>query len=115
MSNPDNVSCFLCHKALDGWEDGDDPIAEHLKHNPDCGWAIVASIEKQDGELSEEYPLSTKMIEARKATFSNKWPHEDKKGWKCKVKQVSLRTQQAIFQYELIADGRRGVEIHAHT
>jgi len=59
-----------------------------LKHSPDCGWAIVATIEKQDGILSPEYPSSSTMIAARKATFADKWPHEGKKGWKCKVKQV---------------------------
>lgn len=59
-----------------------------MKHSPDCGWAIVASIEKLDGVLSLEYPSSARMIEARKATFADKWPHEGKKGWKCKTKQV---------------------------
>lgn len=73
---------------MDGWEEDDDPLVEHLKHSPDCGWAIVTAIEKQDGDLSEEYPASVRMIEARKATFADKWPHEGKKGWKCKVKQV---------------------------
>lgn len=87
-ANPDNVTCFLCHKNIAGWEKGDDPLAEHLKHSEDCGWAIVAKIEKQDGDWSEEYPCSARMIEARKATFGDKWPHEGKKGWKCKVKQV---------------------------
>ncbi|KAH9221287.1 hypothetical protein DL95DRAFT_519313 [Leptodontidium sp. 2 PMI_412] len=88
QTNPDNVACFLCHRSLDGWEEDDDPLAEHLKHSPDCGWAIVATIEKQDGVLSVEYPLSLTMIAARKATFADKWPHEGKKGWKCKVKQM---------------------------
>ncbi|KAL2061032.1 hypothetical protein VTL71DRAFT_9084 [Oculimacula yallundae] len=88
QANPDNVACFLCHRALDGWEEDDDPLAEHLKHSPDCGWAIVATIEKQDGVLSLEYPSSSTMIAARKATFADKWPHEGKKGWKCKVKQM---------------------------
>ncbi|CAL3965355.1 unnamed protein product [Diplocarpon coronariae] len=88
-ANPDNTACFLCHTALDGWEEGDDPLAEHLKHSSDCGWAIVATVEKQDGELSREYPLSSKMIEARKSTFAGKWPHDGKKGWKCKVKQMA--------------------------
>lgn len=88
QANPDNVACFLCHRSLDGWEEDDDPLAEHLKHSPDCGWAIVASIEQRDEELSQEYPASSKMIEARKATFGNHWPHEGKKGWKCKTKQM---------------------------
>lgn len=73
---------------MDGWEEDDDPLVEHLKHSPNCGWAIVASIDARDPMLSQEYPLSTRMIEARKATFGDRWPHENKKGWKCKVKQV---------------------------
>ncbi|TVY39757.1 Protein bir1 [Lachnellula subtilissima] len=84
----DNVACFLCHKSLDGWEKHDDPLVEHFKHSPECGWAVVAMIERQDGVLSEESPASRRMIEARKATFADKWPHESKKGWKCKTKQM---------------------------
>lgn len=89
-ANPDNVVCFLCHKSLDGWEEDDDPVAEHLKHSADCGWAIVAAVESQDGNFSGECPTSTRMIDARRATFADKWPHENKKGWKCKIKQVEL-------------------------
>jgi hypothetical protein len=88
QDNPDNVACFLCQRSVDGWEKGDDPLVEHLKHSSECGWAIVATIQREDGDLSQEYPSSTRMIEARKATFSDKWPHESKKGWKCKIKQV---------------------------
>ncbi len=87
----------MCHKHLDGWEDDDDPLAEHLKHSPDCGWAITAAIEKQDKDLSQEYPASVRMIEARKATFGDQWPHEGKKGWKCKVKQVCLSLGSLIL------------------
>ena len=74
--------------SLDAWGKHDDPLVEHLKHSPECGWAIVAMIERQDGVLSEESPASRRMIEARKATFADKWPHESKKGWKCKTRQV---------------------------
>jgi hypothetical protein len=88
--NPDNVVCFLCHRGLDGWDEDDDPLVEHLKHSPECGWAIVATVEAQGEESNQEYPASKRLIEARKATFSNRWPHEGKKGWKCKTKQVSL-------------------------
>lgn len=90
QANPDNVACFLCHKFIGDWEDGDDPLIEHLKLSPDCGWAINAAIEQWDEQSSQEHPLGAKMIESRKATFSNRWPHETRKGWKCKVKQVSL-------------------------
>ncbi|CAD6501269.1 BgTH12-01521 [Blumeria graminis f. sp. triticale] len=86
--NPDNVACFLCHRALDGWEETDDPFVEHLKHSPDCGWAITTAIGRLGGSLYEQDPLSSKLLEARKATFADKWPHEGKKGWKCHVKQM---------------------------
>lgn len=63
-------------------------MKEHLKHSPNCGWATVAAIEAQDEELSNEFPASLRMVEARTATFAGKWPHEAKRGWKCKTKQV---------------------------
>ena len=86
--HPDNTVCFLCQRSIDGWEKGDVPVNEHLKLSQDCGWAIVASIDMENSEASEENPLSERMIEARKATFNNQWPHDNKKGWKCKTKQV---------------------------
>lgn len=82
---------------MDGWEKDDDPLEEHLKHSPDCGWALVKRVEKLADGLIQEYPLSSEMIEARKATFADKWPHEDKKGWKCKVKQVCIAAVVAIL------------------
>ncbi|OHE97336.1 AT hook domain-containing protein [Colletotrichum orchidophilum] len=87
--NPDNVACFLCNKSLDGWEEGDRPLEEHLKHSPDCGWAIVAGIEANLNGLSSEDPASARMIAARKATFDGRWPHEGKRGWKNKIKQLA--------------------------
>lgn len=71
-----------------GWEKGDDPVAEHLSLSPDCGWAIVASIEAGHEQLLLEDPTSVRMIAARKATFGDRWPHDKKKGWKCKSKQM---------------------------
>ncbi|XP_066262420.1 baculoviral IAP repeat-containing protein 5-like [Euwallacea similis] len=37
--DPDSVKCFYCHKSLDGWEEGDNPWSEHLKHAPYCEFA----------------------------------------------------------------------------
>lgn len=88
-SNPDNVLCFLCNKALDGWEEDDNPLEEHLRHSPECGWAITAAVEAEMGSYATEDPRDALMEEARKATFAGRWPHEGKKGWGCKTKQVS--------------------------
>ncbi len=86
--SPDNVVCFLCNKSLDGWEENDNPLEEHLKHSPTCGWAIVAAIEAGFGNYGKVHPLDPAMVEARKATFGGRWPYESKKGFKCKTKKV---------------------------
>lgn len=87
-SNPDNVSCFLCNKALDGWEENDNPLEEHLRHSPECGWAITAAVEAELGEYAREDPRDPLMREARTATFADRWPHENRKGWSCKTKPL---------------------------
>ncbi|PNY28638.1 Protein bir1, partial [Tolypocladium capitatum] len=86
--SPDNVVCFLCDKGLDGWESGDDPLLEHLKHASHCGWAVVAAIEAEVGDYEKADPGQPHMVEARKATFAGRWPHDGKRGWKCKTKQL---------------------------
>ncbi|KAL2018239.1 hypothetical protein VTK56DRAFT_1146 [Thermocarpiscus australiensis] len=86
--SPDNVVCFLCAKSLDGWEEHDNPLEEHLKHSPTCGWAITAAIEAGLGNYGKVHPLDPFMVEARKATFAGRWPYESKKGFKCKTKKL---------------------------
>ncbi|CAK7229485.1 hypothetical protein SBRCBS47491_007263 [Sporothrix bragantina] len=88
-SNPDNVRCFLCHKDLDGWEEDDDPLQEHLKHSGSCGWAICAAIELELGDVVNEDPRLPYLLDARKSTFAGRWPYESRKGWKCKTKQLA--------------------------
>ncbi|TLS30981.1 hypothetical protein PpBr36_03284 [Pyricularia pennisetigena] len=88
-SNPDNVTCFLCHKQMDGWEAEDNPIEEHLKHSPSCGWAVTAAVEAEYDGLEQADPREARLLEARKATFAGRWPYESKKGWKCKTKQLA--------------------------
>ncbi|KAI1081777.1 hypothetical protein F5B20DRAFT_57331 [Whalleya microplaca] len=85
---PDNTVCFLCLRQVGGWEEDDNPFEEHLRLSPHCGWAIVAAIELGLGDYALDDPASSEMIEARKATFGGQWPHEGKRGWKCKTKQL---------------------------
>ena len=86
----DNTTCFICAANIDGWEAQDDPLEEHKKFSPHCGWAIVRSIEQNEGaeELGSVDPMSEEMVEARRATFQGKWPHEEKRGWVCKTQKV---------------------------
>ena len=90
-SCPDNAICFLCEKGLDGWEESDDPIREHLNYSPTCGWAVNVAIEQatESGTHKEEDPMSAEMLEARKWTFAGRWPHEGKRGWTCKTQKVN--------------------------
>ena len=93
------MTCYACRRELDGWEVDDDPIKEHLGFSPDCGWAIQVSLEQEteDGGHGGEDPMSEKMIEARKATFGDMWPHEKKRGWSCKVQKVRKSQRTRIF------------------
>lgn len=94
----DNVTCFLCAESICAWEEGDDPFAAHLELSPSCGWAITCGVERKLNGLDLENPSSVKMVKARKDTFLGgvgddmegkaRWPHETKRGWKCKVKAM---------------------------
>lgn len=90
--------CFLCDKSLDGWEEHDNPLEEHLKHSPTCGWAIMAAIEAGMGNYGKVHPLDPFMVEARKATFAGRWPYETKKGFKCKTKKVGTTNPCPLAQ-----------------
>ncbi|KZZ89787.1 Baculoviral inhibition of apoptosis protein repeat protein [Ascosphaera apis ARSEF 7405] len=82
--SPDNTACFLCERALDGWEEEDDPITEHLRLSQGCGWAIMMDIARRSSDPgSIEDPTSARVTEARRATFRG-WPHDGKRGWTCK-------------------------------
>ncbi|KKA30615.1 hypothetical protein TD95_000833 [Thielaviopsis punctulata] len=87
-TNPDHTICFHCGKGLDGWEAGDNPFNEHLKHSRSCGWAILVAAEYAIDGYDELDPLDPGLVAARKETFEGVWPHENSKGWKCKSKQL---------------------------
>lgn len=74
---------------MDGWEQGDNPFVEHITHSINCGWAVVTAIELELDDYPTQDPTSPAMMEARKATFSDKWPYEKLPGWKCKTKQLA--------------------------
>ncbi|KAL3475891.1 hypothetical protein BJX99DRAFT_228801 [Aspergillus californicus] len=83
-TNPDNTTCFLCLNALDGWEEDDNPITEHLKHAKACGWAVMMNIQQHSSNPAEiEDPTNEAIAQARQSTFGGSWPHDGKKGWLC--------------------------------
>ncbi|KAG9740274.1 hypothetical protein KCU75_g16207, partial [Aureobasidium melanogenum] len=81
----DNVQCFHCAVKLDGWESQDVPLQEHLAHSAHCSYALSLSV---SDKAEERDPMSPELVEARTSTFGDMWPHEHKKGWKPKVKQM---------------------------
>ncbi|KAK2768263.1 hypothetical protein FQN54_000115 [Arachnomyces sp. PD_36] len=87
--SPDNASCYLCGRGLDGWEEEDNPVEEHLTHSSECGWAIMASASQHSSNPAEiEDPTGKRMTEARRSTFMSSWPHESKRGWVCKTEKL---------------------------
>ncbi len=68
-------------------------MVEHLKHAPACGWAITVAIEQdiENGSYSLEDPMSEKVLNARRMTFGSNWPHENKRGWTCKIQKAQTQ------------------------
>jgi hypothetical protein len=93
------VTCYLCLKSLDGWEEDDNPTREHAKFSPECGIAIHALIEQEveEGVREHENPAAEKLVEARKMTFGELWPHEKKRGWTCKTQKVRRPTRSPVL------------------
>lgn len=89
----DSVACFHCKKELDGWDDGDDPLVEHLSHaktKAGCSWAIL--MHEQRKPINN--PTGALLLKAREATYKA-WPHEKKRGWIPKSKKVSISKHQS--------------------
>lgn len=63
-SAPDAVKCFLCDKALDGWDPTDDPWEEHLKHSSKC---TFAKLKKSESSLTLSEFLDIKEELTKKA------------------------------------------------
>ncbi|KAL8799127.1 MAG: hypothetical protein Q9182_006133 [Xanthomendoza sp. 2 TL-2023] len=89
-SDSDNTTCYLCHTNLNGWEEDDNPIHEHLNLSPGCGWAAVAHIEQniEEGVQERDDPMNETLLDARRMTFGANWPHENKRGWICKTEKM---------------------------
>lgn len=88
----DLVKCFLCDKSLDGWEQGDDPLVEHLRHSKDCGWAVVATAKAQLLEGKKTLPPNgIALTNARAMTFgAGLWPHEGQASGSLNIAKVRL-------------------------
>ncbi|CAK3761337.1 Hypothetical predicted protein [Lecanosticta acicola] len=105
----DNVQCFCCAVKLDGWEESDDAIQEHLAHTDYCDWATVISVRREDDDERDPEirdPMSVEMTAARTGTFMHGygWPHEHKKGWKCKISKLV----DAGWSWDPHAEGEEG-------
>jgi hypothetical protein len=87
----------MCGVSLDGWEEGDNPILEHHTHSYACAWALNAYVKLKfdSDEPILEDPMAEVYRSARAATFEGKWPHENKRGWKCKIAKVRLHSLRA--------------------
>ncbi|ORY77794.1 hypothetical protein BCR37DRAFT_382696 [Protomyces lactucae-debilis] len=80
----DTTTCFACEKSLGGWEAGDDPLLEHVKHSSACWWALLM-MQQRTPTLAPQGP---QMTAAREASFMG-WPYEKKRGWLIKAKKMA--------------------------
>ena len=49
----DNVTCFMCKKELDEWDEDDDPISIHFARCRDiCAWAVARCGNVEDLDAS---------------------------------------------------------------
>lgn len=104
----DNVTCVYCRRGLEGWEDGDDALDEHLKRaDPDtgdrCAWATVmgtkrdyvnavaasSASQRQAALANLPKPSSDTLQRARHKTFGKWWTYDNKRGWKPTSRAVS--------------------------
>lgn len=106
------MTCVYCSKGLEGWEDGDDALDEHLKRILDkstgdrCPWATVMGV-KRDFDLfgpeeldgGKHDPLATHLVAARKKTFGEWWTFDGKKGWKPTSDRVRIAAM--LYNHEL--------------
>lgn len=100
----DNAACFLCQKNMSFWEPEDDPAEQHGRHGTTCGWALTMCRDLVvDGKIVAE-PLGEEMCRARRMTFDQWWPHEDKKGWKPTVEKVHDLKPMGFFMSHGLAN-----------
>ncbi len=99
----DNTICYLCERQLGGWEADDDPVEEHLKHSPQCGWAVLMNVAQDANQETAdiEDPTGQLLSDARRATFAIGWPHESKRAWKCKTEKMV----EAGWYFAPVAEG----------
>ena len=43
----DFVKCFFCSQEFYGWIEGEDPLAEHMRHSPHCTFVCEAKSKYQ--------------------------------------------------------------------
>ena len=98
----DNVTCVYCDKGLEGWEEGDDALDEHLKRTlgsgERCAWAVILGVKRdydEKGIAACDPPTSKSLENARKASFGPWWTFDNKSGWKPTSQKVSVLLQQS--------------------
>lgn len=89
----------MCEKCLDGWEAEDDPIAEHLRHSSDCGWAITVAVQHRIGDIGSD-PQDPLIADARWQTFGEGlWPHEGQGEGNLNVERVGGFWDPSFFVF----------------
>ncbi|KAI5749834.1 hypothetical protein M8J76_010573 [Diaphorina citri] len=68
LRNDTSVKCFCCLKELDGWESMDDPWEEHKRHQKDCPYIKLNTVEQQwtlEEWIDLQQAMAVKLLEIR--------------------------------------------------
>ncbi|NWT65691.1 BIRC5 protein, partial [Prunella himalayana] len=87
-NSPDVAQCFFCLKELEGWEPDDDPLEEHKKHSPACGFL---SLQKKPADLTVQEFLKLEKMRMRIALKKEVSQMMAKVEEKAKIQRCSIK------------------------
>ncbi|EKD00282.1 hypothetical protein A1Q2_05459 [Trichosporon asahii var. asahii CBS 8904] len=71
VDSHDTCKCFMCGLVLGGWDEDDDPFAEHVRRDGECAWKeVICRIEVDRANGGEG------RLRYREDTFGDWWPHD---------------------------------------
>ncbi|XP_067096692.1 baculoviral IAP repeat-containing protein 5.1-like isoform X2 [Osmerus mordax] len=60
-NEPDVACCFFCLLELEGWEPEDNPLSEHIKRSPHCGF-LASKKDLDEMTVAEFYHLEQERL-----------------------------------------------------
>lgn len=72
LRTSDHVACIFCRGIVGAWEEGDEPLSEHMKHFPNCPFVQGISCGNIKASESNSSHESEKLMQIREKNHSGK-------------------------------------------